>query len=158
MTVLSEVEDKRWPFVVSVIPPNPDEAFFERYFVKQLEIMARKEQWVHLVDVRAVNKLPNARVRTLLARFTKEAAEPSRLYNVGTALVMASTLARGVLTAIHWLSPPAYPFESMATPEAGVEYLRSRLLIANLPVPPGMSSNLVELVSGRVLGERKSGT
>src|SRR5262245_37424464 len=67
VVVLREVEDKTWPFVVSVIPPEPTEEFFAAFFVKQREILARKQLWVHLCDLRLVAKLPDARIRNMLA-------------------------------------------------------------------------------------------
>jgi hypothetical protein len=147
------IEDKAWPFVVSVVEPQASAAFFERYFVRIIEIAERKEPWVHLVDIRQVVKLPDAKVRNLLAASSKKLDPLSARYNVGTATVISSTLARGVLTAIHWINPPAYPWSVSATPEDGVEYLRGCLVKAGLQAPAQMSATLVELVAARVARE-----
>ena len=158
VTTVREVDDRSWPFVISVIPPDPTEEFFRPYFAKQMEILERKQRWVHLVDVRPVIKLPDAKVRNLIAENTKRMDPLTAKYNVGTALVMKSSLARGVLTAIHWLSPPAYRFATVATPQQGVEFLHECLSRAGLPVPPGMGSEMVDVVAERVLkaqGDRR---
>jgi hypothetical protein len=147
---LPEVEEKAWPFVISVIPPELTEEFFIRYFAKQTAILERKQGWAHLVDVRLVVKLPDAKVRTLMATNTKRLDAMSAKYNLGTALVLPSSLARGVLTAIHWLSPPTYPFVSVATPQEGVDYLRECLNRSNIMLPVGMGIDLVEIVSTRI--------
>jgi hypothetical protein len=147
------VEDKAWPFVISVVSPDASAAFFERYFVKIIEIAERRQPWVHLVDIRQVVKLPDARVRNLLAENSKKLDPLSAKYNMGTATIISSTLARGVLTAIHWINPPAYPWLVPATPEEGVEYLRGQLIKAGMPVPAQMSATLVEIVAQRVARE-----
>lgn len=147
---MPEVEDKVWPFVISVLPPEPDHAFFGRYFEKQKELLQRREPWVHLVDIRLVVKFPDARVRNLVAERTKELEPLSAKYNLGTATVIKNSIARGILTAIHWIMPPPHPFLNVATPQEGVEYLRGCLQKADIPVPSRMSADLVELVAGRL--------
>jgi hypothetical protein len=148
--VLPEVEDKVWPFVLSIIPPDPDVAFLDRYFAKQVELLNRKERWVHLVDIRLVVKLPDAKVRYAMAEHTKKIEEQSARYNIGTATVIKSSLVRGILTAIHWIVPPPHPFSSAATPAEGVEFLRSCLQRADMHVPTRMGADLVEIVQSRV--------
>jgi hypothetical protein len=147
---LNEVEDKAWPFVISVVPPDASAEFFERYFVKLRALAGREQPWVHIVDIRQVVKLPDAKVRNLLAENSKLLDPLSKKYNLGTATLMKSALARGVLTAIHWINPPVYPWAVVATPEEGVEYLRGCLIKAGLPVPAQMSATLVEIVAQRV--------
>jgi hypothetical protein len=151
--VLPEVEDKVWPFVISIIPPDPSVAFFEVYFAKQMELANRKERWVHLVDVRLVEKLPDAKVRSAVASHTKKIEALSSSYNVGTATVIKSSVVRGILTAIHWMMPPPHPFSNVASPDEGIAYLRARLESAGIPVPSRMSADLVEAVQSRVAQE-----
>jgi hypothetical protein len=148
--VLPEVEDKVWPFVISIIPPDPSVEFFERYFAKQMELLQRKERWVHLVDIRLVVKLPDARVRYAVAEQTKKIEDLSTRYNIGTATVIKSSVVRGILTAIHWIMPPPHPFSNVATPQEGVDYLRGCLQKADMHVPSRMGADLVDIVQSRV--------
>jgi hypothetical protein len=148
--VLPEVEDKVWPFVISVMPPELSVEFFDRYFAKQLELLNRKERWVHLVDGRLVSKLPGAHVRSKIAEHTKKIEDLSSRYNIGTATVIPSPIVRGMLTAIHWIVPPPHPFSNVGTPEEGVQWLRGCLQKADMHVPSRMCSDLVEIVQGRV--------
>ena len=107
---MREIEDGAWPFVISVIPPAPDEAFFGRFFAKQAALLARKEHWVHLCDIRMVTKLPDARIRNLIAERSRQLDPLSARYTVAAAVVIDNALVRGILTAIHWISrPPAPP-------------------------------------------------
>jgi hypothetical protein len=73
------------------IPPEPTEEFFKPYFAKQLEILERGQKWVHLVGVRSVVKLPDAKVRNLIAENTKRIDPLSARYNLGAALRVEPT-------------------------------------------------------------------
>jgi hypothetical protein len=148
--VLPEVEDKVWPFVVSVIPPEPSVPFFDRYFKKQRELLDRREHWVHVVDCRLVAKLPDATVRHAVAQHSKAIEGLSAQYNIGTATVIKSSAVRGILTAIHWLMPPPHPFACVGTPTEGLDFLRTCLARRNLLSPARMTADLVELVTQRV--------
>jgi hypothetical protein len=149
VTVIPHVEDKAWPFVISVIPPQPDIAFFELFFAKQMEMLNRKERWVHVVDIRPVVKLPDSKVRFAIAEQTKKIEALSSKYNMGTATIIKSSLVRGILTAIHWLLPPPHPFANVATAQEGVDYLRGCLQKADMVVPSRMTAEFVEIVAAR---------
>ena len=156
MAALLEVDDRAWPFVVSVIPADPSEKFFTGYVAKQMELLQRKERWVHVVDVRPVVKLPDAKVRLLIAEHSKLMEELSAKYNAGTATIIKSSLVRGILTAIHWLRPPPHPFSNVATPHEAVEFLRSCMLKEGMHVPMRMSAEFVDLVVARATQEPAS--
>lgn len=150
VTPLLEVEARAWPFVITVLPATLSEDFTTRYFAKQAEFLQRAQPWVHLVDIRPLCRIPDARIRALIGEHTKRLEHLSARYNRGTALVLESPLARGVLTAIHWISPPTYRFASVATPAEGVEYLRTELRESGIPIPSEMGVSLVEQVAQRV--------
>jgi hypothetical protein len=147
---LPEVDDEAFPFVVSVLPPAPDERFFQAYFRTQNELLNRKQRWVHLVDTRRVVRLPDARSRTIITDETEKMKPLSRVYNIGTATIFESALTRGIMTAIHWVSPPPHPFATVASVEEGLDYLNSCLMKAGLPVPSGMRVARVELAVRRL--------
>lgn len=157
MTVLREVDDESWPFVVSVMPAVPDEAFFERYFKRQAAMFERKERWVHLVDTRAVVKLPDPKVRNVITRYTDELTPLSRRYNVGTAVVISHALVRGIMTALHWVSPPRHPFSVVATPGDAIEYLAQCCARAGMPRPALMNEARVDATVSRATGHATKG-
>ena len=144
MTSLPYVSDEDFPFVISVMPVAPDEAFFKAYFVKQRELLARGKRWLHLVDIRLVTRLPDARARAVVSAETAALNELSARWNAGTATVIASPIVRGILTAIHWLSPPPHPFLNVASVEEGLTFLNGCAAAANIPVPIGMRAARVE--------------
>lgn len=66
----------------------------------------RPFSWI--ADFRAVQGA-SARQRKMMADFQGRVAELDRLFNAGTALVVSNGLVRGLVTAVFWLAPPAYP-------------------------------------------------
>src|SRR5688572_16754140 len=135
MKSLLHVSDEDFPFVISVMPTAPDEMFFKSYFVKQRELLARGTRWLHLVDIRQVTRLPDARARAVVSAETAALNDLSARLNVGTATVIASPLVRGILTAIHWLSPPPHPFLNVATVDDGLTFLNTCAVRAGIAVP-----------------------
>ena len=144
MTSSPYVSDEDFPFVISVMPAAPDEAFFKTYFVKQRELLSRGRRWLHLVDIRLVTRLPDARARAVVSAETAALNDLSARWNAGTATVISSPIVRGILTAIHWLSPPPHPFLNVATVEEGLTFLTSCAAKAEVPVPIGMRAARVE--------------
>jgi hypothetical protein len=155
MHALREVDDESWPFVVSVMPAAPDEDFFLRYFERQRAMFQRKERWVHLVDTRAVVKLPDPRVRHVITSHTDELTQLSRQFNVGTAVVIAHALVRGIMTALHWVSPPRHPFSVVATPAEACEYLAQCCRRAGMTPPANMNETRVNATVVRAIGTMK---
>jgi hypothetical protein len=77
--------------------------------------------------------MPSARTRVALGEWAKRTE--SRLVGVqaANALVISQGLARGALTAIHWIAPPRVPTLVCATLEEGVRFLEPHALAAGLP-------------------------
>ena len=155
MDALREVDDEGWPFVVSVMPAVPDERFFLRYFQRQRSMFERKQRWVHLVDTRAVVKLPDPRVRHVITQHTDELTQLSRQFNVGTAVVIAHALVRGIMTALHWVSPPRHPFSVVATPAEACEYLAQCCRRVGMTPPANMNETRVNATVVRAIGKVK---
>jgi hypothetical protein len=76
--------------------------------------------------------------------------DQSARLNAGTATVIASPLVRGILTAIHWLSPPPHPFLNVATVEDGLTFLNTCAVRAGMAVPVGMRAARVEAFIHRI--------
>jgi hypothetical protein len=155
MNALREVDDEAWPFVVSVMPAVPDESFFRRYFQRQRAMFERKQRWVHLVDTRQVVKLPDPSVRHVITQHTDELTQLSRQYNVGTAVVISHALVRGIMTALHWVSPPRHPFAVVATPSEACEYLAECCRRAGMPPPTDMNETRVNATVVRATSKMK---
>jgi hypothetical protein len=76
-----------------------------------------------------------ARQRQLMGEFEKRTAEHDRKYCLGTALVVASPVARGIITAVYWLSPPVYPYRTFARWDDAEKWARERLAEKGVRAP-----------------------
>jgi hypothetical protein len=55
-----------------------------------------------------------ARQRALFAEYQERLSAFDRRYNRGTALVISNAVVRGFVTAVYWLKPPVYPYQTFA--------------------------------------------
>ncbi len=125
-----------WPLVVLRLPPRIGEAEVASLARAQEEIFQRRERYVSLTDTTAVVGLPDARVRSAIGQWLQTIEERAKRYQVANALVIASPLTRGALTAVHWLAPPPVPTTVCATVREGARYLEEHARRARLEVAP----------------------
>jgi hypothetical protein len=59
-----------------------------------------------------------------------------------SALIIASPIVRGVLTALLWVSPVEMPYESCSNLDDAVRWAIARLEAAKLPVPDRLRREL----------------
>jgi hypothetical protein len=131
-----KLDDSAWPLVVGICPENirdasipPLIAFFDR-------VHARKERFATMIDTRPLKTMPSAKWRRDITAWasdpTTEAA--SHRFNVGTAIVISSALARGVFVALGWLRKPASPVQAHATMTEATEWCTDLLWRAGVPL------------------------
>jgi hypothetical protein len=87
---------------------------------------ARPEPYGVVVDLTHVLRAPPA-VRRAFADQDKRMAEFDRKFCAASALVVPNVFARGVVTAIFWLSPPVYPYKFFATVADGQQWVKQQL-------------------------------
>lgn len=75
--------------------------------------------------------------RKMIADVEKSYRHVDRRYNGGQAVVVPTAVARGVLTAVYWLSPPVYPVQAVATLEEGLEWVENSLRTSLDDYPDG---------------------
>lgn len=79
----------------------------------------------------------SARQRSMLAEAEKTYKHVDRAFNAAQAVVVQSTLMRGVLTAIYWISPPVYPVKVSATLDDAYGWLDVHMKLAVEQYPHG---------------------
>lgn len=55
-----------------------------------------------------------ARQRALFAEYQERLSAFDRRYNRATALVISNPVVRGLVTAVYWLKPPVYQYQTFA--------------------------------------------
>ena len=136
-------DESAWPLVVALCPESfaKDSALaiadgFER-------ILAKKERFVLIVDTTPVKSMPDAAWRKAIAAWANDPGVRfnTERYNVGTAMIMPSPLARGIYTALQWIWKPASPQQTTPTMASAVGWCCDALVKAGVP----RSRKLLEL-------------
>lgn len=124
------VDASKWPRVYVTWPSELlDDDGFESAVMAMSALLARSEPFVIIHDARRAVR-PTPKQRAFAAEQQKRDTDGTRRLLKGVALVTASPLIAGVLTAINWITPPPYPqkvFSSLAAAEAwATEQLEKR--------------------------------
>lgn len=97
-------------------------------FLSHLEqsLPAFERPYAWLVDLRDLATSTSTQ-RRIYAEFDQRVADQDRAHCAGVALVISNPLTRGMVTAVHWITPPVYPHTTAATLSRGVHWLCDRL-------------------------------
>jgi hypothetical protein len=99
------------------VPPVFSDADLVR-FIDALEALVAGQRapfaWVVLADAMLST---SAKQRKLFSEAESRMQAQDRLYCAGTAIVLTSSMVRGVVTAVYWLTPPVYPYTLCANEE-----------------------------------------
>jgi len=128
------IDQSRWPLVVVTHAGRPTDEEFDAYLVRLKDNLDRavreRKKTVLIFDAtHAVGT--DAKQRQRQAAWMKEHAEPSRLHSAGYAFVIPSTMIRGVLTAILWLSPMPAPYVIVSTIAEAEAWCKQKLIEAD---------------------------
>lgn len=113
------VDASTWPLVVVTFRGAPSDDDLLDMFSEYERCYARAEPFHVINDGLGILSAPNAAQRKLIADRAREHVPMSRQWVVGSATVVANPVMRGVVTALNWLTAPAYKHTICATlPEA----------------------------------------
>ncbi len=118
MAARIQFDQSRWPLVVVTHHGAPTDEEFDAYLLKLKENLDRavreRMKTVLIFDATHASG-SSAKQRQKQAAWMKQHEAPSRLHSAGYAFVIPSTVVRGALTAILWLSPMPAPYVVVAT-------------------------------------------
>ncbi len=129
-----------WPLVVMRMPAALDLATIDGFVLGIDEVLARKKKFSAIVDTTALKRFPNAVERQRLVEQLNKRTFAERAYNVGNGVVIVSTAARAVLTAINWLRPPLTTQHLVGTFPEAVEWCCGRLVAAGVGLSPALQA------------------
>jgi hypothetical protein len=77
--------------------------------------------------------------RRLYAESEKRLGEWDRRFCAGTGICSKDPLTRGIVTAVHWITPPAYPFKIYKRAEDAEAWARQQLVLRGVAISAGSS-------------------
>jgi hypothetical protein len=135
------VETVHWPIILIDYPqarvPDPD---FFRALVHLEEVLhaaiAERVKTYVVTDITRVREIPPATQRKYAADFVRRTAHVARAASLGTANVTPSSILRGIMTAVYWVSPSPTPTVFFATRREAYRYAIGVLEGAGTALPP----------------------
>lgn len=126
------IDDSRWPLVVAqvtefVLEPRALEASYR----KLEEILARQQPFLLVFDMRGASS-SSSRRRKLLEWCEKNEDALTR-YLVAGAVVAASSVEQGFVTAALWIRSPPWPMRVFADPGDAEAWLRENHMHLTTP-------------------------
>lgn len=95
-------------------------------------------RFVAISDVRISTGMPDARTRQSFGEESARFAPESKLWSLGSGLVVNSPLIRRALTAIEWISRPDPPSRYFSDLPSAVDWAIERLLAEDMPITPAI--------------------
>jgi hypothetical protein len=128
------LDTSAWPLVVFECPPHLEDSTVGRLIEEFEAIHARKSHFALLIDTRRVQAMPSARWRRGITEWANDRRVwiDTHRYGVGTALFIASPLARGVYTALLWFWKPPNAHFVAPSMMAAVDWCCQRLTQAGV--------------------------
>jgi hypothetical protein len=129
------VDEDAYPIVLQGFPAQKGERALHDLFARMSAVAKRsiRQETVHVI-VAVGNEHFTAAERKLVADQMTIAPKEEAARVVGAFAVIESGFARGVLTALHWLSPDSIPVVAAPSPEAAIEMAVARLRARGVPV------------------------
>jgi hypothetical protein len=121
------VDSSLAPIYLVKFPKSTTDSMLRAYFraieawsVRALHPVA----WV--LDLSAVASVPAAQ-RASFAAFMRRMQAYDARYTRASALVVPNPIVRGVVTAVFWLNPPAFPHQAFAEADAALAWARDMM-------------------------------
>ena len=123
-------DDSRWPLVVDVMPTRVNREDLEAWGNHNVQRLRRRDQpHVLILDARQTSLL-DPLLRKFIADWIREHSVALKAVRVATAMVTGSSVARGMLTAIDWLTPPQHARKVFSTMVEAETWAREMLASA----------------------------
>jgi hypothetical protein len=126
MTTQIEVDSQSWPVNIVTVHGTPgapiEHAAIERVCDVLYSFLRRQEPYANIVDLTRCPEIPAVERQFVADSFKAHHAEYEP-YLVGVAVVIASPVMRGVLTAIGWIQPYPCPIEFVPSVSQGASKL-----------------------------------
>ncbi len=131
-----EFDVQHFPLVLVRSPAVIDEDGIRDMFARFDELYRAKKRYAAVIDSTRTRELPTPKLRKVLTDLTEASTADARRWCVGTAMVVNSSIVRGLLTAVAWVVQSPTPTVHVATPREAVNWCRARLETAGIGLSP----------------------
>ena len=126
-------------FITTSVAGVSDDEWRQHYQDLSRQVLQRSQPYAFVVDATDAEGRPSATQRRLQVEWIRANAQTIKTFCRGGAFVLPSPVVRGIVTAIHWLSPPPYPFAIFAKKTEAIAWCRAKLADgANVVGPSGL--------------------
>ena len=148
------IDTANWPIVLMEFPENrvEDTHFHQALgYIEHLmrEAAANGEKSYQVTDITRIHEIAPATQRKYAAEFVKRNTALSQQASFGTASVTPSSILRGIMTAIFWISPPPTPAVFFATRSEAYLHAIDVLEKGGTWLPPRLVELRARLQGGR---------
>ncbi len=91
------------------------------------QILARRQTFAVLLDIRAMNGVPDARARKVVSDFMAAHREAFGEYCVADATLVGSRIVAGVVRAVNWMSGAKHPEQTFFSEESARAWCEAEL-------------------------------
>jgi len=141
-----ELNSDAFPLMISVIGDNLSDDDYHALFAAWDEIVARKQPFVSLVDLRMARTMPHPTQRAMIGAWMRKVDATMSKYSVGSANVIISPLVRGALTAIQWIHRPVVAQATFGTMLEACDWCIERLQRNRVPLTPAIETYRARLL------------
>jgi hypothetical protein len=109
-----EFDASMWPLVLVTLPPKlqvDDITYLQQSYE---HVFAAPTRHALIVDTTTLESIPDAALRRRMKEFEDGRRPIIRERNIGSAIVLSSSLTRGAFTALRWISPQPAPNKAFA--------------------------------------------
>jgi hypothetical protein len=137
---LVETDLAAWPLVVFRMPERLDLPAFESFMRGIDGALGRQAKFSAIIDTSALTTFPNAIERRWFIEEVNKRTFAEKAYNLGNAVVIVSTPARAVLTAMNWVRAPVVTQYLVPTFSDALDWCCMRLIQAGIGLTPTINA------------------
>jgi hypothetical protein len=134
----TEVSTAAWPLVIIRVGETLGDLAIDCILEGMDQVVARKSKFSLIVDTRKIRGFPDAKGRARFGAYVKNNTFAEAAYNCGNAIIISSTVARSVLSAIQWFRPPVTKHGYFGTFDESLTWCCERLREANVIRSPAL--------------------
>ncbi|MGB5809100.1 MAG: hypothetical protein WBG86_01145 [Polyangiales bacterium] len=109
-----EFDVSMWPLCRVTMPPLITLEDIDYLQASYEHVFAAPNRHALVVDTTMIEKIPDATLRRRMKEFEDGRRPIIRQKNIGSAIVLSSSLVRGAYTALRWISPQPAPNKAFA--------------------------------------------